>query len=117
MKILGLIVISLIVIGCTIVSIPVTIVSNEGTMRGVAKAGARNVTFRVSDSKTVCTGSFSTKSKARTISMVVQCNDGRKRYASITFDPDPHTGYGKIRLDDGSEAKLFFGNAAVSGKK
>ena len=115
MRILGLMVISLIMSSCTIVSIPITIVSNEGTMRGVAKAGTKNVTFRVSNAKTVCRGSFNARSKAQTITMAVQCNDGRKEYATMTFDPD--TGQGKIRLSDGSEATIMMGNSTVSVKK
>lgn len=117
MKFLGLIVSSLIMTACTIVSIPITIVGSEGTMRGTAKAGMKNMTFHVSNSKTECSGSFDTKSKARTVSMAVECNDDRKGYATMSFDPVTHTGEGNIRLSDGYEAKILFGNAAVSVKK
>jgi hypothetical protein len=47
-----------------------------------------------------------------TISMVVQCNDGRKGIAVVTRDPSGQSGHGRVRLNDGTEGDLIFGDAA-----
>jgi len=47
-------------------------------MRGTVTATLSGGSFRVSDDKKVCTGSYDSLDTSPTISMVVQCDDGKK---------------------------------------
>ena len=95
--------------GCTIVTIPVTIVNEQSTMHGTMKAGAKSMTFRVSDKKSTCTGKIDMKTKKKTITMLMNCDDDRHGYATMTFDPRTQTAVGKVRMNDGKESKIRFG--------
>jgi hypothetical protein len=46
--------------------------------------------------------------------MVVLCNDGKKGIAIVTRDPSGQSGHGRVRMDDGTEADLIFGDAAAA---
>ena len=93
---------------------PVAVVSKEGIMRGTATATLSGGTFTVSNNKTICSGSYNSLDMSSTISMVVQCNDGRKGITIVTRDLNGTSGHGRVRLNDGTEADLIFGPAAAS---
>ena len=98
--------------GCAITK-PVAVVSKEGIMRGTATATLSGGSFRVSDYKKVCVGSYDSLDTSSTISMVIQCDDGRKGIAIVTRDPSGLSGHGRVRMNDGTEADLIFGDAAA----
>ena len=99
--------------GCAITK-PVAVVSKEGIMRGTATATLSGGSFRVSDDKKVCVGSYNSLDTSPTISMIVQCDDGRKGIAIVTRDQSGLSGHGRVRMNDGTEADLIFGDAAAS---
>lgn len=98
--------------GCAVTK-PVAVVSEEGIMRGTATATLAGGSFRVSDDKKVCVGSYNSLDTSPTISMVVQCDDGRKGIAIVTRDQSGLSGHGRVRMNDGTEADLIFGDAAA----
>ena len=102
----------LLVSGCAI-TMPIAVVSKDGIMRGTATATLSGGSFRVSDDKKVCTGSYDSLDTNPTISMVVQCDDGKKGIAIVTRDRSGLSGHGRVRLSDGTEADLIFGDAAA----
>ena len=82
-------------------------------MRGYVTATLSGGSFRVSNDKTVCVGSYDSLDTSPTISMVFQCDDGRKGIAVVTRDRGGLSGHGRARLSDGAEGDLIFGDAAA----
>ena len=114
MKVLGLIILVGTLSACSVTK-PVVIVGEEGIMRGHATATLfSGGSFEVSNDKMVCAGSYDSLSMSPTITMIVQCNDGRKGIATVTRDLSGESGHGRVRLSDGMEADLIFGDAAAS---
>ena len=64
----------------------------------------------MTDGKLTCAGSYN----SLTISMPVQCNDGRKGIILATRQADGLNGSGRVRLNDGTEADFVFGDAATA---
>ena len=89
------------------------VISKDGVMRGTVTATLSGGSFRVSDQKNVCVGSYDSITTNPIISMVVQCDDGRKGIAVVTRDPGGTSGHGRVRMNDGTEADLIFGDAAA----
>jgi hypothetical protein len=90
-------------------------------MRGTVTAGFDTVSFKVAgvvDGKHLtCTGSHSSLSFSPTISMPIECSDGRKGVVAVTRDLQtstsaPGDGFGTVRMDDGTEAEFVYGNNA-----
>lgn len=94
---------------------PVAVISSNGhVLRGTATASLTGGSFSVTDGKLTCAGSYNAWDTSLTISMPVQCNDGRKGIVIATREPDGLNGSGHIRLNDGTEADFVFGNAAAA---
>lgn len=98
-------------VGCAITQ-PVVVLSGEGTMRGTVTAAASGGSFTVSNARTTCVGSYDSMAMSDTISMVVQCRDGRRGIAVVTRTSGVG-GHGNVRLNDGTTADLIFGPAAA----
>lgn len=99
--------------GCAITK-PVAVVSKDGVMRGTATSSLSGGTFRVSNTTKVCSGSYDSLDSSPTITMIVQCDDGKKGFAIVTRDRSGLSGHGRVRMNDGTEADLIFGDAAAS---
>lgn len=102
----------LLISGCAITK-PVAVVSKDGVMRGTVTSSLSGGTFIVSDANKICSGSYDSLDTNPTISMVVQCDDGKKGIAVVTRDRSGLSGHGRVRMNDGTEADLIFGDAAA----
>ena len=100
-------------LGSCAITKPVAVVSKDGVMRGTATASLSGGTFRVSDANKVCSGSYDSLDSSPTITMIVQCDDGKKGFAVVTRDRSGLSGHGRVRMNDGTEADLIFGDAAA----
>jgi len=101
--------------GCA-VTVPVAVFAPKGQiLRGTATAAMTGSgTFSVSDGKLTCAGSYNSLDMSPTISMPVQCNDGRKGIITATRNWDGLSGAGRVRLNDGTEGDFIFGEMAAT---
>ncbi len=102
---------------CASITVPVAVISGNGDiMRGTATAAMSGGDFRVEgmlDGKpTTCAGTYDSWDTSPTISMPVQCSDGRKGFVIATREANGRSGSGRVRLGDGTEADFVFGKAA-----
>jgi hypothetical protein len=96
-------------------TVPVAVIGAKGQiLRGTATAAVSGGSFSVTDGKLTCAGSYNALDMGVTISMPVQCNDGRKGIITATRNSDGMSGAGRVRLSDGMEADFIFGDAAAS---
>lgn len=96
------------------VTVPVAVISDrDGTLRGAATATLAEGSFRVSNGTLTCSGTYDSMNTAPTLEMVVLCSDGRKGFAVVTRT-GASSGFGTIRMNDGSTASVIFGNAAAA---
>lgn len=113
-KFLFLFLISSFLSSCTY-TYPVAVIDNKGKiMRGTSTASFEGGSFLVSDGNLKCTGTYDPYTSSITISGVVHCSDGRKGIFSATRNNRLNAGYGRVRLNDGSEADFIFGENAAS---
>ena len=91
----------------------------EPKLRGTVTAGFTTVRFKVAgvvDGKYLtCTGSHNSLDTSPTISMPIECSDGRKGVVAVTrenLNTVPGDGFGTVRLDDGTEAEFVYGKNA-----
>ncbi|WP_155983438.1 hypothetical protein [Nitratireductor aquibiodomus] len=103
--------------GCGSLTVPVVVISDTGdVMRGTATAAASGGSFQASGKfngkPLTCAGTYDSWNTSITISMPVQCNDGRKGLVIATREANGIDGSGRVRLEDGTEADFVFGKAA-----
>jgi hypothetical protein len=92
---------------------PVAVIGADGiVMRGSATASLQGSSFRVDGGGRTCSGSYDGLNNSITISMPVQCSDGKRGIVIVTRDPCGCSGSGRIRMQDGSESDFIFGKAA-----
>jgi hypothetical protein len=97
--------------GCT-TTVPVAVIGEDGRiLTGTNTATLFEGSFRVSDGRLTCAGSYDPLQQSQTISMPVLCNDGRKGIVRSTRDTAT-SGSGTVRLDDGWKADFVFGKSA-----
>lgn len=101
--------------GCA-VTVPVAVIAPKGQiLRGTATAAMTGSgTFSVTDGNLSCAGSYNSFDASPTISMPVQCNDGRKGIITATRNGDGLSGAGRVRLSDGTEGDFIFGSMAAT---
>jgi hypothetical protein len=113
-EILGVAALAVTLGGCA-VTVPVAVIGAKGQiLRGTATAAMTGGSFSVTDGKLTCAGSYNSLDTGVTISMPVQCNDGRKGIITATRNSDGMSGAGRVRLSDGMEADFIFGDAAAT---
>lgn len=100
-------------------TIPVAVISENGDiMRGTntveLSGGSFQVTGLVNGKELTCAGSYNSWNQSVTISMLVQCSDGRKGIVISTREANGVDGSGRVRLNDGFEADFVFGKAAAA---
>jgi len=100
-------------------TVPVAVISGKGdVMRGTSTAAMSGGSFQVAGKlkgKTVkCAGTYDSFDASVTISMPVQCSDGRKGFVIATRQANGIDGSGRVRLTDGTEADFVFGRAAAA---
>lgn len=110
--------VSVAISGCAM-TVPVAVISSGGdVMRGTATAALSGGSFQVSgtyNGKPLnCAGTYDSMNTSVTISMPVQCSDGRKGIVIATREANGIDGSGRVRLEDGTEADFVFGKAAAA---
>lgn len=101
----------LVLAGCTATA-PVAVIGEGGdVMRGTATANLQGGSFRVDGKGRTCAGSYA-NTNSLTLSIPLQCSDGKRGIAIVTRDPCLCSGSGRVRMQDGSEADFIFGQAA-----
>lgn len=103
--------------GCGSITVPVAVISSNGdVMRGSATAALNGGSFQVAgkaNGKQIsCAGTYDSWNTSLTISMPVQCSDGRRGFVIATREANGLDGSGRVRLKDGTEADFVFGKAA-----
>ncbi|WP_267550960.1 hypothetical protein [Rhizobium rhizogenes] len=99
-------------------TVPVAVISGKGeVMRGTSTAAMSGGSFQVSGKlngkPARCAGTYDPFDTSVTISMPVQCSDGRKGFVIATRQANGVDGSGRVRLTDGTEADFVFGRAAA----
>lgn len=94
-------------------TLPVAVIDSSGNvLRGSVTASMQGSSFSVSGAGRTCAGSYNGMDSSPTISLPVQCSDGKRGIAIVTRDACLCSGSGRIRMQDGSEADFIFGKAA-----
>jgi len=93
---------------------PVAVIGESGEVfRGTATASmTTGGSFKVTNGRINCGGTYDASSVSRTVSFPVVCSDGRKGLGTATRDANGITGSGTIRMNDGSDWTFVFGPAA-----
>ena len=97
--------------GCAITVPVVAIEANGSVWRGTATASLSGGSFQVSSGSLRCVGTYDAFDYSTTITMPVQCNDGRA--GVVTSTRNGLQGSGRVRLSNGTIADFVFGNAAL----
>jgi len=96
------------------VTVPVALIfDKDSTLRGTSTATRSEGSFRVSNERMTCTGSYDPLTQTPTIGFTFQCSDGRRGFAVVTRTT-PTSGQGSVRMSDGSTANLVFGSDAAA---
>ena len=103
----------LLIAACDITQ-PVAVIGERGEVfKGTATASmADGGSFKVTDGRINCGGTYDAYSASRTVSFPVVCSDGRKGLGTATRDANGGTGSGTIRMNDGTDWTFVFGPAA-----
>ena len=110
---LGVVGTTLLLSACAVTE-PVVIIGKDGdTLRGTVTASLTGGgSFRATDGRVTCTGSYNSLSMSVTITMQVLCSDGRKGFAIATREANGRDGHGTVTMNDGSKWTFVFGAAA-----
>jgi len=76
--------------------------------------GSFVVTGKLKGKEAKCAGTYDALDTSITISMAVNCSDGRKGFVIATRQANGVDGSGRVRLNDGTEADFVFGKAAAA---
>jgi hypothetical protein len=79
-------------------------------MRGNATGSMSGGLFKVSGQGATCSGSYDPLTKARTLTLAVTCDDGRKGILTMNRNPDLVSGDGAVRMSDGKIYRVAFGD-------
>jgi hypothetical protein len=105
--------VALSLVGCAVTEPVVIIGKNGDTLRGTATASfTGGGSFRATDGRITCTGTYDALSMSVSISMQVLCSDGRKGFVIATREANGRDGHGTVTLNDGSQWQFVFGAAA-----
>jgi hypothetical protein len=95
---------------CACATGPVTVHGETGqTLLGSYNATLIGGTFSVTDGKLTCSGSYNSLDYSTTISMAVECSDGRSGTATVNRNSSLTSGTGTVQMEDGSRATLVVG--------
>ena len=102
----------LLITGCDITQ-PVAVIGDNGEIfKGTATGSLSGSSFKASNGRVSCAGTYDGTSPSNTVSFPVICSDGRKGLGTATRDASGITGSGTIRMNDGSDWTFVFGPAA-----
>lgn len=105
--------VAVVLAGCTM-TWPVAVIGQKGEiLRGTATASLGSGSFSVTNGKLTCGGGYDSLDTSATITIPVTCSDGRRGVAIVTRDRSGQSGGGTVRMTDGEEATLIFGQAAA----
>lgn len=97
--------------GCSITSPVAVIASNGEVFRGEATATVVGGTFKASNGRASCEGTFDSTTPTATVSFAIVCTDGRRGIGRALRDTSM-SGSGTITMSDGSTARFVFGETA-----
>jgi hypothetical protein len=92
--------------------LPVSAKMDSGeTFKGSTIASRDGGHFSVQSSRhsVKCSGTYDLKDRRPTITLPVKCSDGRTGQAEVTRAPDLMSGWGKVKMSDGSTGRLAIG--------
>jgi hypothetical protein len=92
--------------------LPVSVKMDTGeTFKGSTKASRNGASFAVQSSRhqVSCSGTYNLKDRRPTVAISVTCSDGRSGQAQVTRAADLMSGWGKVKLSDGSTGRLTVG--------
>ncbi|AVA26094.1 hypothetical protein QA648_28505 (plasmid) [Rhizobium sp. CB3171] len=93
--------------------LPVSAKMDSGeTFKGSTIASREGGRFSVQSSRhsVKCSGTYDPKDRRPTVTLPVKCSDGRTGQAEVTRAPDLMSGWGKVKLSDGSAGRLVVGS-------
>ena len=96
------------------VVLPISAKMNTGeTFKGFTIASRDGGHFSAQSSRHAvkCSGSYDPRDRRPTVTLPVECSDGRTGQAEITRTPDLMAGRGTVKLSDGSSGRLTVGTA------
>jgi hypothetical protein len=103
----------LLAVGGCASTLPVALITSDWqVMRGTVTASLQGGSFQVAGHGRMCAGSYDSLNHSPTISMPVQCSDGKRGMVIVNRDPSGMSGNGRVRMQDGSEADFVFGEPA-----
>jgi S1-C subfamily serine protease len=96
------------------IDVPVVVSTDDGrVIRGINEASVSGRGFfEVTDGSLTCSGSYNAYNTSRTISIPVDCSDGRRGIVVATREASGVSGTGTVRMDDGTFGTFAFGKAA-----
>ncbi len=114
MKLILVFAAALAVCGCSI-TVPVAVVGtglDGGVLKGTATAALSGGTFTATNGRLTCGGDYDALDSSPTITIPVQCNDGRTGIVIATRSNTGASGGGTFTLNDGSNGSFIFGDGA-----
>ena len=94
---------------------PFAVVVWDEVFLGSYRSDLFSASFRVSNDRLSCTGSYSALYGKQRPIFDVNCDNGSHGEADIVLDRTGRNGIGRVYMDDGSEGKIVFGHETVGG--
>lgn len=88
---------------------PFAVVMGGDVYMGHYSSDPFQASFRVSNGRNGCRGSYNILTGSADAIFDVYCDDGRNGWADIILASDGRNGIGKLALDDGSQGEIVFG--------
>ena len=94
---------------------PFAVVVWDEIFLGSYRSDPFSASFRVSNDRLSCTGSYSALFGKQRPVFDVHCDNGTQGEAEIVLDRTGSNGIGRVYMDDGTEGKIVFGHQTVGG--
>ncbi|MBK5963098.1 hypothetical protein CCR95_03075 [Thiocystis minor] len=88
---------------------PFAVMMEKDVYLGHYQSDISQASFRVSNGRNGCRGSYNAFAGSPDAIYDVYCDDGRSGWADIIRDSDGRNGIGKLALDDGTQGEIVFG--------
>jgi hypothetical protein len=96
--------------GCS-TTLPVVVVEPDGHIfSGSTTAALSGGHFQVTDGHTNCGGTYNALDTSKALTIPVVCSDGRAGRITAVRDPSGQSGFGTVKLSDGSVGRFAFGS-------